>query len=223
MHFSLLVVGPDVEKQLERFEAGYDEDGENSHFDFYEIGGRWPKMLKLLPGREGVCGDYDENAPERPGWVDQARKGDIDWAGLHAAAEQQARAVWRKAREITGGQLWLTFETITAPIKDLKHTDRERWIEGMTLVRETYGNQPAVQKLRDAGYWDQIDMMALDEEEFVSLCPGLVTFAYLLNGVWHEKPWTHWRTEDRPWHDEFAAMLNSLSGDALLTVVDYHG
>ena len=65
--------------------------------------------------------------------------------------------------------------------------------------------------------------MALPEEEYVQLCPGLVTFAYLLNGVWHEKPWTNSRTEDRPWHDEFAAMLDSLSDDALLTVVDYHG
>ena len=65
-------------------------------------------------------------------------------------------------------------------------------------------------------------MMAFDEEEFVSLCPGLVTFAYLLNGVWHEKPWTYRRTEDPPWHDEFASMLNSLSDDTLLTVVDYH-
>jgi hypothetical protein len=220
VHFSLLVVGPDVEKQLEPFEAC--PEHENGYFDFYDIGGRWPKMLKLLPGREDVCGS--EAGPERPGWADQVRKGDIDWEGMRAAPEAAARAVWRKAREITGGQLWLTCETIFAPIKDLEHTDRERWIQGMRQAGETYGNQPAVQKLHEAGYLDQTDLMALPEEEYVQLCPGLVTFAYLLNGVWHEKPWTNLRTEDRPWHNDsppcWTAFPTTRCSPSLIITVD---
>jgi hypothetical protein len=220
MHFSLLGVGPDLEHQLEPFEAC--EENEDGRFAFYEIGGQWSRMLKLLSGREGECGSEVEGL-ETPGWVDQARKGDIDFVGIRTTAEQRASAVWRKAREITGGQLWQTCESIFAPVEALKQNDTERYHAVFHGAREAYSDQPAVQKLRDAGYWDQVDLMLLPEDEFVSLNPGLVTFAYLLNGVWHEKAFTWDRTLDRPLHDEFAAMLDSLPDDALLTVVDYHG
>src|SRR5690348_15849009 len=201
MHFNLLVVGPNIEQQLEPFEAS--EMNNCGYWDWYEIGGRWSQSLKLLPGR-GLCGDRSPaDGPEDSGWVDQALKGDIDWDGMRATAEQQARTVWRKAREITGGQTWLTWETITAPIKDLEHTDFERWIQCMQGPRRAYSNQPAVKALHEAGYWYHTDLMALDEEEYVQLCPGLVTFAYLLNGEWHAKPWSTNMAQDRTWQVEF--------------------
>ena len=95
MHFSLLVVGPDVEQQLEPFEAC--PEHENGYFDFYDIGGRWPKMLKLLPGREGVCGS--EAGPERPGWADKCAK--VTSTGT-ACARRHAPGGARRARSLGG-------------------------------------------------------------------------------------------------------------------------
>ena len=100
-----------AEREGDRF---FIEGNPNSHWDWYEIGGRFSRMLKLLPGRDGFTAtDLEttgEMAPAKriefallgrrpvpepmPGYCDQAKKGDIDWAGMAAEAGAKAGARW---------------------------------------------------------------------------------------------------------------------------------
>lgn len=52
----------------------------NAKWDWYQLGGRWKGFFKLKEGTTGEVGEsgvFNNEAEE--GWVDQAKKGDIDW------------------------------------------------------------------------------------------------------------------------------------------------
>ena len=59
----------------------------NSHWDYYQMGGRWAGLLILKPGCIGDQGERswgNENEPPLPyNHVSQAKKGDVDWDVMH--------------------------------------------------------------------------------------------------------------------------------------------
>lgn len=66
-----------------------DETGPNggltkgAKWDWYVLGGRWTGFMKLKPGAEGMIGRPGiMTEPGAEGWVDQCRKGDIDYDGM---------------------------------------------------------------------------------------------------------------------------------------------
>ena len=75
MHFTVLVIGEDYERNLDRYE--------NIEWDFYKLGGRFRGELLLKNGknRYGVLGEPGNfnNPPLFNDGVDQARICDIDW------------------------------------------------------------------------------------------------------------------------------------------------
>lgn len=96
------------------YEMEFDEKGKPFHrstdnkkpqWDWWVIGGRWQGMLRLKHSKEGEVGEFAVLAvdPEyRPGWVDQAKFGDIDWQYMRNNPEQllDLKLEWMQA--VTG-------------------------------------------------------------------------------------------------------------------------
>ena len=91
--------GFDKDPRMRKY--GYWENP-NSRWDWYELGGRWTGAFKLKDGAEGVIGGpsvFRERAPVEEGFVDQARKGDIDWEGTMAHDRTLAEETWDKYKD----------------------------------------------------------------------------------------------------------------------------
>jgi hypothetical protein len=152
-HFCVLVIGENVEQQLAPYQEnnmgdcpkeylafveaedckvdpetgkrGYWENP-NKKWDWYRIGGRYAGRLKVNDGVAAI-------APERlwdgleiaPGFVDQARAGDIDWGGM------------RQKRLADRANWWAEYEAKVRTGRDRKFAAYEYGVqEGDT--RETY-------------------------------------------------------------------------------------
>jgi hypothetical protein len=65
-----------------------------SKWDWYLVGGRWTGALPLKLGAYGVTGTPGVMTnPAEEGWVDQARKGDIDWPKIHQTKKKYDEAI----------------------------------------------------------------------------------------------------------------------------------
>lgn len=111
MHFSVLVVGDNVDDQLEPFSA---EASEDPRLDWFQIGGRWSESLKLKPefskGRyaEGERSWTNEKEPLKEGWVDSAKVVEIDFDGMTTDGEK-----FQTAAIVVNGE-WYDIETVGA-------------------------------------------------------------------------------------------------------------
>ena len=91
MHLLVIVVGDDVDGQLEPYQEG--RSNPRAEFDWYQVGGRFADHLVLKPGRAAWDGhadaecDGDEDGPEG---CDQALKGDIDFEAMARRAAPDA-------------------------------------------------------------------------------------------------------------------------------------
>lgn len=196
----------------------------NKKWDWWVVGGRWTGWLKLKPGAKGMTGKpglMTERAP--PGYADQARKGDVDWDQMRLDEGIKARARWKLVREITGGQVWDSWDDICG-----------RYENDIKRAREEYWDQPAIVLLKAADKkvlgWDINDDLTLDEEKYVEKAEkaAVCTFAYLKDGNWVERgQMGMWATvlddqSDAQWNTHFNQMLDNLPDDVLITIVDCH-
>lgn len=199
----------------------------NRKWDWYQVGGRWSGLLKLKPGADGAVGEtglmgsHHAKGEDR---ADQARKGDIDWAGLRDEAEATAREKWQHANAITGGEKWHPWEHV----REVLHKGN------IEAAREAYREQPAVKRLKEADPkrygWELDDTLAWSLDNYIQRARNAAgsTFAVLKDGKWYERGEMGWwgcvgnekNTDD--WHAEFAKLLDSLPDDTMLTVVDCH-
>jgi hypothetical protein len=168
MHFLVLVIGDNVEKQLAPFKG--------EHWDYWQVGGRFPGMIQLKDGATGTLGDHRAPEVERllkqmaeatggvmrgpaeekdlpPGRVDIARAGDV--MGLTTSFAIVQNGEWRGSWDYQNYRIWNSMAATDDSLED------------------------------KAGHF-------FDESKVAA------------------------------WHEEFSAMMNSLSGDTLLTVVDCH-
>lgn len=111
-HFAVLVIGENVEKQLAPYQENNmgdcpeqylsfveDEDCEvdaksgrrgywenpNKKWDYWRVGGRYAGRLKVRDGVAHMAPGRTWDGPAvSPGFVDQARAGDIDWDAMRA-------------------------------------------------------------------------------------------------------------------------------------------
>lgn len=70
----------------------------DSHWDWYQMGGRWAGLLVLKPGCIGDQGERswgNENEPPLPyNHVSQAKKGDVDWDVMHKTQMVELEKEW---------------------------------------------------------------------------------------------------------------------------------
>lgn len=197
----------------------------NCKWDWWQLGGRWSGFLKLKPGAAGAIGRrglMGSHANDGPGYADQARRGDIDFAGMRDAAGVTAGMLWDKAHALTGGATWEDWESVRTRLTNIDE------------ARDFYHAQPAVKALkegdRDAFGWDLDDTLSGPRDAFVAAARdrAITTWAILYRGEWSEKGSMGWfgmssgDMRQGEWNRLFNELIDGLPEDTLLSVVDCH-
>lgn len=167
----------------------------NSRWDWWAIGGRWSAILKLLPGCQGFTTPIERDQefakilgglPSEPldpklGFCDQARKCDIDWAGMRAEVRAEAAERWRRVRSWTKGQDWLSWKEVHAKYSG-------------DAARKYYNSQPAVQAIREGRLalppdqrrdWSYACSDTLEEYVAAAELHAVIPYAAVVRGEWH--------------------------------------
>lgn len=209
----------------------FERTNPNAKWDWYVVGGRWQGLLKLKEGRTGEVGELSllgmsqGQEYEDETHCDSARVGDIDFAGMRKSKEDMAREEYAKAMEaiasVNGSKTWKTWETA-----------REEEGE-IDQIRKGYLEQPEVKAIKKAfehDGWINADRFQMEESQYVKEAGdnAFVTYAVLKDGVWYQKGKMGWwgfasgEKEDSVWDQEFSKLIEGLSDDTLITVVDCH-
>jgi len=200
-------------------------------WDWYEVGGRWSGFFHLKPitATHGAAdGAATGAAKSDSACADAARKGDVDFNSMRAAAEEKAREVWRAyAASIAGTPAALPWVVFDAKVRARELT--------RDAARRAYRAQPRVKAFHDAmepllGPFVSLEEFPITEEDYVSgqRRAAIAPFAYVRDGVWHERGEMGWfgcvsnERADDEWYAEVEAMLAELQDDTLLTLVDCH-
>jgi hypothetical protein len=151
---------------------------------------------------------------------DQMRLGDIPLVTLRDEAERKALSRYDEASEVIVGR----------PIPDW---DALRSAHELEQARKIYNTDPVITDLRAAkvlGFFDEVGEFAKPRADVArsaraqAICP----FAVVHEGKWYERGKMGWWAcvsdeKDRDvWAEEFNALLDKLSPDVWLTVVDCH-
>lgn len=229
-HFTVIVIGDDVEGQLAPYQENnmgdcpqeylefvdddeYDVDektgkrgyweNKNAKWDWWVVGGRWSGFFKIKDG---------ENS-------NTALKKDIDIEGMKYAAKQDAEKDYDNIMAIVGDLSdFKAWEAIKAEIIDLDE------------ARTEYQGQRAVAVFRSVYPFSMLDDYAIPRDDFVrgKVESTIVPFAVLKDGQWHERGLMGWwgcvsdEKNQSEWNGEFHKLFSDLPEDALLTVVDCH-
>lgn len=198
----------------------------NKKWDWWQLGGRWSGFLKLKPGatgqngETGLMGSHFAKGADR---ADQARKGDIDIAGMRDEAGTKAGTEWDHAHAITGGQPWEAWDVV-----------RERHAGNIDGARAAYAEQASVKALKAADQdrygWQLDDTLAGTREAFVQAARdrACTTYALLHNGEWSSKGRMGWfgmsddKMDQQTWDHLVSSLIDGLPDDTLLSVVDCH-
>jgi len=199
----------------------------NSKWDWYKIGGRWNGFYKLKDGRIGKVGKPGvmTEAPKE-GYVDQVYKGDVDFASMRKEAEEKAAELYDKVMVIIGH----------LPVNETWDSVRDRMFdtEGRDAAIAFYHSQPRNKAIKECGdremIWIVVDEFVVSREEYIKRAgdASCITFAIVKDGQWFERGEMGWwgvvtnESDRSEWYAKYNELLNSLSDDTLLTLVDCH-
>ncbi|MDT4836897.1 hypothetical protein FQZ97_706150 [compost metagenome] len=217
------------EKDEEQGAFGYWENP-NRKWDWYQVGGRWSGLLKLKEGVEGTLGkrsllDRSEDTRAADRRADQAKKGDVDWAGMRDEKGQKAGVQYDKVHTIIAGR----------PIPNWDEIRERHGKDKIQEARAEYWGNPIFQDLRasedeDVRWMDNVEDFNCTREVFVQAARDAagVTFAVLHEGKWYERGSMGWwgcvsdEKDTKEWYRQFAELIDGLPDDTTLTVVDCH-
>lgn len=194
-----------------------DRTNPNKKWDWWQVGGRWHGFLKLKHGAEGETGEPGLMTPEaKQGWVDCARKGDVDWDGMRDDAANEAAQRYDRVRELAPGD-WEPWESV-----------RERF-SNIEDARTFYHSQGQVKAAKKEGFWEPDSFLA-SRESYIekARAAAVAPFAILYNGEWIERGEMGWwaiisnDTGKENWMDKSWAIIQSVPDEEPITIVDCH-
>ena len=206
---------------------GFDKDSDSygyysnpdARWDWYSVGGRWSGFFKLKEGKTGVVGvpGVFDNKP-REGYVDQAIKGDIDFEGMRNDAVERASEDYDNFHKILNGRVLPIWKNIRE-----SHTDIDK-------ARQEYNNNSVIKDLYNAKYHFDFEQYAVPKEEYLktSRDGAVVTYAIIYKGKWYERGEMGWfgcakdEKDEDSWNEEFNKILDKVSDNTLLTLIDAH-
>ncbi|NCQ50298.1 ABC transporter substrate-binding protein [archaeon] len=194
-----------------------------SHFDWYSIGGRWTGYFKPKAGATGELGrpGLMTQSPAN-GWVDSIKVGDIDVEGMQEESVREANETYDKIEAILQGRTYPSWTVI-----------REKHNEDIEAARAEYNDNEVVKDFNKAQFhiWgDFVETYGNSREEYVERQKNrtMVPFAVVKDGQWYQKGEMGWwgcstdeMTQDE-WNAKFWEMINSLSPETELTLLDCH-
>lgn len=205
----------------------------DSRWDYWVIGGRWRGSLLLRADATGSLGERDlgDKGPDPAGRCDQARKGDLDIAGMRRAAEEEAAAAVEQIATLTEG--------CPRPLPWSAFAERVSLEYPMPRAQEEWRAQPYVAKVLAAAhargeYFVSDDALLEAEPRATYLerarlraVPGFATLSE--ESGWIEKGRMGWfgsstATADSELTYLRAAneLIDAADEDTLLTIVDCH-
>lgn len=219
----------------------------NDKWDWWTVGGRWTGFFKAKDkynpkndvGRPGLM-----TQPAKPGWYDQILKGNVDIEGMRAKAYKAAIQNYEIIESYMGGKI-PKVEVKWKEILDgekYKHLDYEQkrefyWgQEGLVIVQKVQAEiRKSLGKRRpnedeECVLWFEIEEFQCTKEEYATNERNevLQTFAVVKDGKWYEKGEMGWwacvsnKKDEEVWAQEFATLIDEVSDDTLLTIVDCH-
>lgn len=213
---------PTFEQYMEDYQGYSERDPEtgrygrwenpNAKWDWYEVGGRFSGKLLLKDGTT----------------VDRARKGDVDWETIKNNAGSKAAHRYDLFQTHFGA----------LPVNVSWEDAKTKFGEDYAAAREFYNTQERVveynKRCRDLqlgdGFYDGPDDFLISKEQYVenARCDAIRTFAVLINGTWNEKGEMGWfgvvsnEKDVNDWRTAYENILDSISDDTVITVVDCH-
>jgi len=202
----------------------------NSKWDWFTLGGRWTGFFKQKVGakvRVGEPGVFGNKA--EVGHCDQAKKKDIDFAGMRDDAGASAFDRYQEIKELFGG----TIPKLTLKWADLIDDNNVLYKDiPLDKKREMYHAQPAmleVAKHNDKLGWGfDLDDYDCTVEEFVQKArnEAISTYSVVKDGVWYEKGEMGWwgmsRNEKDNWEEEFNKLIDEADDNTLFSLYDCH-
>lgn len=165
-------------------------------------------------GRSGVM-----TKPAKFGWVDQAKKKDIDFEGMKNEVVNKNEKHYDEFHKILNGR--------SIPIWDdlLKKNNGN-----VKETRDEYNNDPVIKDINDNKfYWGYEDLLK-PKEEYLKGIRGsaIITYSVIKDYKWYEQGEMGWwgissneKDQDK-WNEEFNELIESIPDDTLLTIVDCH-
>ena len=219
-----------AEREGDRF---FIEDNLNSRWDWWVTGGRFGSMLKLLPGKQGYTAmplQYDAesarllNEPPpavwepRPGYCDQARKSEIDWVGMRVEAGAKAGAEWDLVHSWTRGAAWSSWAEVQRKFSGDAAREHYHAQWAMKAIREGQQTLPPEQRR-----WLIDDLWSGAREDYVAATEERagVPYAIVRDGQWLDSD-TAYQESDADWNKQFHAILERVSDESMVTIVDCH-
>jgi len=200
----------------------------NRKWDWWQMGGRWSGFLKLKEGAEGECGQrswMNRGGPQDAGFCDSALKGAIDFEGMRNDAGERAGDQWDKVHEILADRSFRTWDQVKEDCTVDGSTDFDK-------ARQVYNAQPPVADFRkgDFGFFSSPDEYLITRDQYVAnaRASAISTYAVLKDGEWYEKGEMGWfgmssdKMTDQEWAIKVGELLDGLSDDTRITVVDCH-
>ncbi len=203
----------------------------NKKWDWYSIGGRWTGFFLLKPEVEhaeavaiGQPGLMTDAADPADNVANSAMRGDIDFLAMRDAAGMKAGDLKTRCDEVTGGERIEAWESC-----------RERFGD-IDAARTFYRDQQPLKLLASCSYkdlrhmWEPEEIINATHDAWVNQArnDAATTFAVVRDGKWFERGEMGWwgmisdEKEEDTWRSEFAKLVDDLSPDTLLTVVDCH-
>lgn len=226
-HFTVLVFGENIEKQLQPFYEFECTGNDDEKWDWYQVGGRWTGFFKLkenATGDVGTPGLMTEKAAS--GYADSVLKRDIDFESMRSKAGMKAGKHWDAVRTVVDPHLD-SFTTWTK-MRDEIHPGN---IETATRA---YRDQPAVRAMNTATdknvRWADIEDFLVSKDQYIqkAIDAAITTFAVIKDGKWYERGKMGWwgcvsdEKDKDSWNAEFSKLLDETPDDIRLTVVDCH-
>lgn len=225
----------DGEYSVKQGDRYYDRTNPNCKWDWYVIGGRWRGYFKMKDGLDLSAAELGEsgtfgNEPKHD--ADRIRKGDIDFDGMRNEAEEKARDTYQSMEEAT--------KDIETPGMCWKEFCDKMGEDAIETARSFFNAHPWVKAIHSSSLGDGY-MMGCPVERFCVNNGGketflkrardgaISTFAVVKDGKWYAQGDMGWwasvsnEKEDGVWEKEFAKLLDDISDDTMLTLVDCHG
>lgn len=210
-----------------------DRTNPNKQWDWWVIGGRWHGMLQPKTQGVVVMGEADDKTGE----CDSLRVRDLDVKTMKDRKWKKSNEsfeAWRAAQDgLPVARTWQDLLTVFGKDK-------------IEEARKAYQSQPRVQALRKVGYYSEtveayLCVPGVDSEEVIQKArfdagkraaeQCLTPFAILdarTSPKWYQRGEMCWfgivsdAKDTDQWGKEVSALLDSIDGDTVVTVVDCH-
>ncbi len=209
------------DKKMGRF--GYWHNPQ-AKWDWWTLGGRFTGYFKPKAGASGEVGEPGAmNNKPTDGWVDSLLLKDVDLESMLQESIEQAHKTYDKIDHILKGREYPSWQAILE-----KHGE-----DNIDEAKLEFNQHPVVKDFNKAQFFiwgDFHETFGHSREEYVQKRKNstMVPFAVIKDGQWYQKGEMGWfgfstkEMTEKQWNNHFWELINALSPETRLSIVDCH-